>query len=212
MENLELESDAPELSTSAQWWKFWISFAVRPLIFVLLNGIAAVQVMDFLSSGTLNEQDLIRLYGTNHTRSDAVYTDIEYSPLERFRYNELILSVWLLLNALVLLFAMHALKKGIDEIGSMPNPVDMSTNLHVYAQVSREVDVAMGRGSRPRESIFVSLLVLATVMCAAIGFASLAVWCFSWTNKADTSCRLNQVMDVVQLSSQSSLHGVPSDQ
>jgi hypothetical protein len=37
MERLELESDAPELSTYTHWWKFWISFAVPPLIFVLLN-------------------------------------------------------------------------------------------------------------------------------------------------------------------------------
>jgi hypothetical protein len=96
MQSLELESNVPELSTYVQWWKFWISFAVRPLIFVLLNGTVAIFVMDFVERGALDEQDLIRLYGENHTRSDGVFTDIEYSPLERFRYNELILSVWLL--------------------------------------------------------------------------------------------------------------------
>jgi hypothetical protein len=167
--------------------------------------------MSWISSrGALDEQDVIRLYGTNHTRNNFFYTDIEYSPLERLRYNELILSVWLLLDACVLLAAALALRKGIDEIDSMPELADTATILHVHAQASRQVDVSMRRGLRPRDSIFVSLLVLATVMSATVGFASLAVWWFSWTNTAETACRLNHAMSVAQFSSQPTLE-VPSE-
>jgi hypothetical protein len=46
-----------------------------------MSCIVAVYVMDLLDRDLLNEQDLIRLYGTNHTRNDFFYTDL---PLERF--------------------------------------------------------------------------------------------------------------------------------
>jgi hypothetical protein len=190
MAHLKLKRDEIQLSTSVQWWKFWICFAARPLIFVVLNCLLLRCFLSYGRRGALDEHALVELYRTNSTRNDVLYSEIAYSPMERLRYNELILSVWFLLNLCVLLAATRAVQKGIAEVDSvLSDPVSMSLDLHVHAQVSRKVDVALGRGPRPRNSIFVSLLALLTVLCAAVVFASSAVWCFSWLRKAETSCR-----------------------
>jgi hypothetical protein len=211
---LDIEQDytdgdeLPPLETYLSGWKFWCTFAVWPTVFLLLNAIVVCTVIVF------DEYEF--QYGRHHRffRRSYEYYDNFNNPgmsqnvrLELMRYNRIVVTVLMLVDAFIAYRSVKYLEKSVrefDMIGEIDDvdgiqgrqPVDASASSRmsgvikpsVHAQVSRRLDSFLGRGLLPRVSILVSFLWLLFVKCTAIGTVAFADMLFTFSPKAKQIC------------------------
>lgn len=210
VEEMEEEVVMPPLSSYLTGWKFWCAFAVWPVVFLLFNGIVFATLVVFDEYEYRN-----RHYQTYYGGS----TNNSY--LAVLRYNASVFAVMLVLDAIVFYRSYVFLEKEIRELDLLTELEEEEEEesssyrvIHVHAQVSRKMDVFLGRGPRrpPEASIFLSLLILATVGCAAAGLSWIAVWSFSFSPKAQTVCvSMFDEGRRIDNTTKKAIDGVPSD-
>jgi hypothetical protein len=100
----------------------------------------------------------------------------------------------LLLDAFLLHRAAMFLEKEVIALDAVLDDEEQGDALqNVHAKVSRKVDRYLGRGLRPRVSIFVSLLTLATVACFTTGLGWFALWGYLNTSKSMKHCMEGEI-------------------
>ena len=178
VEQMEMElseESVPPLSSFAPWCKEWLSFWMYPATFLLLNIVVFMSLV-FVDAYEYQER-FKHSYGSNKDAYEAM-----------FRSNSITTAVVFFIDAIILFQATIYLEKQVaerDVAGVDENP---TAHEYVHANVSRKMDLFLGRGRRPRMSIFVSLLYIATTVSCSISITSFTLWIFSNTSKAKDVC------------------------
>jgi hypothetical protein len=198
------DDDLPPLSTYVSGWKFWCHFAIWPLVFLTLNAIVVSTMVafnryEFMGGSRNRRYDPYNYpyYGFGDRESDV---NLKY---EMMKYNRMIIAVLLLVDAGVVYRTVSFLDKKVrelDMIGDVSHDDEQQHNPslspsssggiapNVHAQVSRKLDVVLGRDPQSRVSILVSLLWLLFVGCGTVGLVSVADWLFAISPKGKQVC------------------------
>jgi hypothetical protein len=200
MESLDVfidEENLPPLASYIPEWKFWWKFAIWPIVFCVLNGIVFGTLLSFDEYDYRNQREYRRYSWLLPPSSSSVKEDTYLSML---RYNATVFAIMLFIDACLLYFAANYIEKEVQALDDLMEEVDQDPSHpssrtvnrhHVHAQVSRKLDGLLGRGSRPKVSIFISLLLLASALCAAFGVMSVVDYAFTWTPTAKKVCLSN---------------------
>jgi hypothetical protein len=197
------DDELPPLDAYLSGWTFWFKFALWPSVFLVLNAIIVSTLIAF--------DEYQFQYGGRHHRFYGYDFDIYGNPekiqnnrLEMMKYNRIVMTILLLVDALIIYRSAIFLEKSVrelDMIGEMDDDDAMqhsrtdavptasgSIKPNVHAQVSRKMDTVLGRTSQPRASILVSILWLLFVASATIGIVSFSDWMFTMSPKAKKVC------------------------
>jgi hypothetical protein len=216
VEPLDME-EVPPLSSYVSIWAFWWKFSSWPLVFCIVNGVVF---------GTLVVFDEFEYNSRRDPRFQKMSGGLSYPPIQEntylsmLRFNATVFAIALLLDAIVLYMAANFVEKDAMAWDETINDVERETHQsensksdrHVHAQVSRKLDVILGRASRPRDSFLVSMLLLSSMVCAAFGVVSIAEWSFTWTPTANKVCRSSfQESYRESTADDKEIKGIPSD-
>lgn len=189
--------DLPPLSTYLAGWKFWFQFALWPFVFLLLNGVVVSTLIAF------DEYEFVYGKRSSHRYYDIISNEERSNqiPYEMMKYNRTIIAVLLFIDALIIYRAVLFLDRKIreldmigdvnhdDDINQFTTPAASPTlKPNVHAQVSRKLDVILGRHPQSRISIFVSILWLLFVGCGTVGLVSVADLLFAVSPKGKKVC------------------------
>jgi hypothetical protein len=166
IERFDEDTEIPPISTVLNGWAYWCKFFTWPVLFILFNAIAFTTLVSF------NE------YMFDH------HDENSYSRM--LGYNAMVIAVLSLLDAFPMYRGARYLEKEVAVMDTVEESTDARS--HVHAHLSRKVDGLLKPGWQPRVSIFVSLLLIASVVSCAVGMSMAVFWGVGWTKLGKSWC------------------------